>query len=254
MQRGYASLSRVDGKRSATIKAEVDERLANVNDVTEAVRRDLADLGERFPGASLSYEGRRKETSESMGSLQFLFPLALLFIYSIIAVLFRSYLQPFLVMAAIPFALGGAIVGHAVMGFPFTILSMIGAVALAGIVVNDGLILVDLANRNRREGMGTIDAVIAGACGRMRAILLTSITTCAGLAPLMLETSFQAQFLIPMAVSIVFGLAFATLIVLGVVPLLYVVLEDLRGLLRWCLGHRFSRHLAYDPAVHGDEP
>jgi multidrug efflux pump subunit AcrB len=253
MERGYAALARVDGKRAATIRAEVDDSVANTAQVNADLQKEFANISEEIPGVSLSFEGARKETNESVGSLKFLFPVALMFIYGIIAILFRSYLQPVIVMLAIPFAIGGAIVGHAVMAFPFTILSMIGVVALAGIVVNDGLILVDLANRLRRKGADLEESVIGAARGRMRAILLTSITTCAGLAPLMLEQSFQAQFLIPMAVSIVFGLAFATMIILILIPLLYTILEDLRACVRWIFGSPWSRHMAYDPILHADE-
>jgi multidrug efflux pump subunit AcrB len=129
------------------------------------------------------------------------------------------------------------------MGFPFTLLSMIGSVALAGIVVNDSLILVDFINRRRRQGMPVLEAVIAGGRARLRAILLTSITTIFGIGPLMLERSFQAQFLIPMAISIVFGLAFATILTLVLLPTLYLAFEDLRGCLRWLTTGRFSRTL-----------
>ncbi|MDA1195743.1 MAG: efflux RND transporter permease subunit [Planctomycetota bacterium] len=247
--RGYASLARVDGKRSATIKAEVDESRANVAQVTEAIREATATIGDQFPGVTLTFEGRRKETRESTGSLGYLFPIALLFIYVIIAVVFRSYVQPIIVMSIIPFALIGAVIGHLVMGFPMTLLSMLGIVALAGIVVNDGLILVDLANRRRREGLPLFEAVIAAARGRMRPILLTSITTCAGLAPIMLETSFQAQFLIPMAVSIVFGLGFATGLILLLLPVAYMITEDLRAGGRWLFGHRWAHHMPHDPGV-----
>ncbi len=250
--RGYASLARVDGKRAATIKAEVDDTKANVAQLTTGIRKATKDIGERFPGVTLSFEGARKQTRESTGSLQYLFPIALLVIYVLIAVLFRSYIQPVIVMSIIPFALIGAIGGHAFMGFPITLLSMLGIVALAGIVVNDGLILVDLCNRKRREGLPLHAAVIAGARGRMRPILLTSITTCAGLAPIMLETSFQAQFLIPMAVSIVFGLAFATGLILVLLPVFYMIMEDQRASLRWLFGRRWAHYLPHDPGVDLD--
>jgi multidrug efflux pump subunit AcrB len=249
MDRGYAALIRVDGKRAATITAQVNDDIANSAQVTKDVGIGLADIGTKYPGVSLSFEGRRKETRESMGSLQYLFPIALLLIYAIIAVLFRSYLQPFIVMSIIPFAIVGAVLGHLIMGFPITILSLIGLVALAGIVVNDGLILVDLANRKRREGLPLLEAIVAAAKGRMRAILLTSITTCVGLAPIMLETSFQAQFLIPMAISIVFGLAFATFLILALLPVFYLCLEDVRSGVRWLFGSRWHQELGYDPGV-----
>ena len=238
--RGYASLSRVDGKRAVTITAEVDEDAANVRDVTEALRADVADIGKTYAGVSVTFEGRRKETSESLGSLAVGFPAALLAIFTIIAIIFRSYTQPVIVMIVIPYALVGAVLGHFVMGYPFTILSMIGAVALSGIVVNDGLILVDYANRERRAGVGALEAVLGAARARLRPILLTSITTIAGLAPIMLETSFQAQFLIPMAVSIVFGLAFATALTLLLLPVFYMIFEDVRMGLRWIWTDRYT--------------
>ncbi len=248
-ERGYASIQRVDGQRAVTITAQVDDEQANSGQVTEDIRKAMVGIGDEFEGVSLSFVGRRKETNESMGSLKYLFPIALLLIFATIAVLFRSYVQPIIVMSIIPFAIIGAVIGHVIMGFPLTLLSMIGLVALSGIVVNDGLILVDLANRKRREGLPLTDAVVAASKGRMRAILLTSITTCVGLAPIMLETSFQAQFLIPMAVSIVFGLAFATFLILALLPVFYLILEDLRSGTRWLFGSRWHQELPYDPGV-----
>jgi multidrug efflux pump subunit AcrB len=197
---------------------------------------ELGDFEERFPGAVLSFEGDRKETAESMGSLAVGFPIALLMIFAIIAVLFRSYTQPLIVMTAIPFSLVGAVLGHLVMGSPFTVLSMIGGVALAGIVVNDSLILVDFINRACREGKPVLEAAIEGSKARVRAILLTSVTTIAGLGPLLFERSFQAKFLIPMAVSIVFGLAFATILILLLIPTIYLLLEDAKAAVRWLFG------------------
>ena len=252
-ERGYAALRRVDGRRTATVRAEVNTEKANVADINKVLVTKLADLGNTFRGASVRFEGEKKELQESLGSLKILFPLALLLIYMIIAVVFRSYIQPIIVMSVIPFSFVGAIGGHALLGYPFTLLSMIGSVALAGIVVNDGLILVDFVNRLRRGGMRTREALVQGARGRVRAILLTSITTCVGLAPLMLETSFQAQFLIPMAVSIVFGLAFATLLILVLIPCFYLMVEDMRANLRWAFGHPWQRDLPYDPAQHIEE-
>ncbi|MEN8148317.1 MAG: efflux RND transporter permease subunit [Planctomycetota bacterium] len=240
-ERGYAALARVDGKRAITITAEVDEERGNTAEISDTLAKQVADIDARFPGTTVTFEGAKKETAESIGSLKIGFPVALLLIYSLIAVLFRSYFQPLIVMAAIPYALVGAIFGHLIMGYPFTLLSMIGSVALAGIVVNDSLILVDFINRRRRMGMPVLEAVVAGGRARLRAILLTSITTIFGIGPLMLERSFQAQFLIPMAVSIVFGLAFATLLTLVLLPTLYLAFEDLRGFFRWLATGRFSR-------------
>jgi len=242
--RGFAALARRGGKRSVVVTATVDDARANVSDVTEKMQTELADLGARFPGVTVSFEGRQAETREAFSSLHTGFPAALLLIYAILATIFRSYMQPLLVMTAIPFALAGAVVGHAVMGYPLGLLSMIGSVALTGIVVNDSLILVDFVNRHRREdGQRTVEAVVGGARARMRAILLTSVTTIAGLAPIMLETSFQAQFLIPMAISITFGLSFATVTTLVILPTFYIVAEDLRASLRWLFTGEWKREL-----------
>jgi multidrug efflux pump subunit AcrB len=242
--RGYAALARVAGKRAVTVTASVDDAVANVRDVTGDLEIQLADIGTRFPGVSVTFQGRQKETAEAFSSLPFGFTAALLMIYALLAAVFRSYMQPMLVMTAIPFALAGAVVGHAIMGYPLGLLSMIGSVALTGIVVNDSLILVDFVNRHRREhGQRTIDAVVRGARARMRAILLTSVTTIAGLAPIMYETSFQAQFLIPMAVAITFGLAFATVTTLLILPTFYVIAEDGRASLRWVFTGRWKREL-----------
>ncbi|MHC4409138.1 MAG: efflux RND transporter permease subunit, partial [Planctomycetota bacterium] len=229
--RGYASLSRVDGKRAFTIQASIDPSEANADELTAKLGIDLADLSQRFRGVSWSFEGQKRDTAESFAGIVKGFIFAVLAIYAIVAIVFRSYFQPLLVMAAIPISLLGVLYGHLLMGKDITILSQIGAVALAGIVVNDSLILVDLINRKRRAGMPLLAAVREGSKRRLRAILLTSITTIAGLTPLMFETSFQAQFLIPMAISIVFGLAFATVLTLILVPTLYLVLEDIgRGI------------------------
>lgn len=237
--RGYSTLHRADGKRAVTIRAEVDESRANVAEITADLGNELADIDQQFPGVSISFEGQQKETRESMGSLFTGFPVALLLIFALVAMLFGSYLQPIIVMAIIPYSIVGAILGHYIMGFPFTLLSMIGSVALAGIVVNDSLILVDKVNNNRKEGMPLFEAVVMGARSRLRAILLTTITTAAGLFPLLLERSFQAQFLIPMGVSIVFGLIFATALTLLVLPTFYLIFEDLRLAGVWLrTGHR----------------
>lgn len=233
IERGYATLSRVDGKRAVTVTAQVDETTTSTQDVTRDLSQQIADLDKRFPGVSVSFEGQQKQMRESIGSLVIGFPLAMLAMYALIAMLFRSYTQPFIVMTVIPFSLIGAIGGHLLLGYPFTLLSMIGAVALAGVVVNDSIVLVDRVNELRRAGYTLEKAVIEGAASRLRAIQLTTTTTAAGMAPLIVERSFQAQFLIPMAISLVFGLLFATLLTLFFLPMLYLVLEDLRNALRW---------------------
>ena len=238
--RGYASLRRVDGKRAVTVEADVDETRANVAEVTRRLATDLAGIGTRFPGVSIAFEGRQKETVESLGSLAISTPLACFGIYALIAMVFRSYVQPLIVMTAIPFGLVGAVAGHLVMGYPFTLLSLIGIVALSGIVVNDSIVMVAFMNREGRSRASLLEAVVAGGRARLRPIILTSVTTIAGLAPLMLQRSFQAQFLIPMAISICFGLVFSTVLTLIVVPALYLALDDARRLAGWIWSGRWS--------------
>ncbi len=238
-ERGYGALTRVDGKRAVTVFGAVDERVGNIREITLALEDAVRELPGKFNGVTAAFVGSKRDAQESLAGLRVGFLTALLLIYCIVAILFRSYTQPLLVMAAIPLAFSGVVFGHAFLSYPITLLSMIGTVALAGIVVNDSLILVELVNRKRREErIPLFEAVVLGSRARLRAILLTSVTTIAGLAPLMMETSFQAQFLVPMAIAIVFGLAFATGLILVIVPVLYLMLEDVRAALRWAFQMR----------------
>lgn len=236
IERGYATLSRVDGKRAVTVVAQVDDTVTTTSAVTADLAARIEDLDARFPGVTVGFEGQQKQLRESLGSLAIGFPIALIAMYALIAIIFRSYAQPLIVMTVIPFSLIGAIAGHMLLGYPFTLLSMIGAVALTGVVVNDSIVLVDRVNELRRNGVPLRRAVIEGAASRLRAIQLTTSTTAAGMAPLIVERSFQAQFLIPMAISLVFGLLFATLLTLFFLPMLYLVLEDLRRSVLWLIG------------------
>jgi multidrug efflux pump subunit AcrB len=159
------------------------------------------------------------------------FVIALLAIYSLLATQFRSYIQPLIVMVAIPFGIIGAIVGHLIFGMSITLMSLFGIVALSGIVVNDSLVLISFINDSRRDGVEAFEATYQAGIARFRAVILTSLTTFAGLFPIMMETSFQAQFLIPMVVSITFGILFATMLTLLLVPSLYMILHDILGIL-----------------------
>jgi len=189
----------------------------------------LPGLVERHRGLRYSFEGHRADMRESLGSLAVSFPLAMLAIYALLAIPFRSYTQPLIVMVSIPFGIVGAFVGHLVMGYDLCIPSMFGIVALSGVVVNDALILIDFANRRLRErGMTHHDAVHSAAIQRFRPILLTTLTTFGGLAPMIFETSRQARFLVPMALSLGFGILFATAITLVIVPSLFLVGEDVK--------------------------
>jgi multidrug efflux pump subunit AcrB len=186
--------------------------------------RVLPDLLARYPGLSYDLEGEEQERQESMQSLMRGYLMAIFVIYALLAVLFRSYLQPLLVMSAIPYGIVGAVWGHVLMGWDLTLLSMFGVVALSGVVVNASLLMIDFINRGRRAGLGVQEAILESAVRRFRPILLTATTTFLGLTPLLLETSLQAQFLIPMAISLGFGVIFSTAITLLLVPVSYSLL------------------------------
>ncbi len=230
--RGYAVINRTDRRRVVTVSADVDESQANANEINSDLRRVvLPRLAADFPGLSFDFEGEQRQQSESLGSLKINFMVAQLGIFALLAIPFRSYSQPLIIMSAIPFGLIGAILGHLVMGLDLTLLSMFGMVALTGVVVNDSLIMVDLINRQRLAGVPIARAIQQSGARRFRPILLTTATTFLGLAPMIFETSLQARFLIPMAVSLGYGIVFATAITLILVPVLYRILVDLKGLL-----------------------
>jgi multidrug efflux pump subunit AcrB len=232
MQAGYAKIERAQRLRVIKVMADVDEGLANANEIRSNLeQQDLPQLANRYPGLRYTIEGEGKEQRESLADVKNGFVIALFGIYALLAIPFRSFSQPLIVMAAIPFGIVGAIVGHLIMGFNLSIISIFGIVGLSGVVVNDSLVLIDRANRFRQEGLGAHDAIVRAGCIRFRAILLTSLTTFAGLTPMLLEKSIQAQFLIPMAVSLGFGVLFATVITLLLIPCGYMVLEDLHRLM-----------------------
>ncbi len=227
--RGYASIERADRRRVVSVTADVDQEVANADEINGILRQDvLPKLLAAYPGLHYSLEGEQKEQAESLGSLKKGFALAILMIYVVLAVLFKSYSQPALIMTAIPFGLVGAIWGHILMGLDLTLISMFGVVALTGVVVNDSLLMIDFINRARREGIPARQAITESGVRRFRPIMLTSITTFAGLTPLLLEKSLQAKFLIPMATSLAFGVIFATFITLVLIPVVYSLLTDFK--------------------------
>jgi multidrug efflux pump subunit AcrB len=227
--RGYATIKRIDRRRVVSVSADVDESIANAGQINAELNASvLPRLAAEFPGLQFRFGGEQRERNESLGSLWANFAIALLAIYGLLAVQFRSYAQPAIVMSAIPFGLVGATLGHLIMGFNLSILSMFGLVALAGVVVNDSLIMIDLINRERRPGVSLVDVLRDSAVRRFRPIMLTTLTTFFGLLPMITERSLQARFLIPMAISLAFGVMFATVITLFLVPSLYMVLEDIK--------------------------
>ena len=226
-RRGFDVLRHTESKLSIHITATVDSAVNNSNDIIANLEKNvMPDLVSRY-GVNVAYEGRAEEQAETMGDMKQGVILAFGLIYIVLAWVFSSYGWPLVVMAAIPFGLIGALTGHVVMGIDLTILSLFGIFGLSGIVVNDSIILVTFFKHQREAGVETTKAIINAATQRLRAVLLTSLTTIGGLTPLLFETSMQAQFLIPMAVSISFGLMFSTFLVLLVIPALLSVHESI---------------------------
>jgi multidrug efflux pump subunit AcrB len=241
----------VNRKRALRVSGEIDETDPNAS--AEAINKRLREevipaLVTRHPGLSWGFEGDQKKKTDLLVSLGGGFAIALFLIYALMAIPLKSFLQPILIMTAIPFGVAGAIAGHMVTGYDLSILSMFGVIALSGVVVNDNIVLVDWINNRRKEHDSLLVAVRTAGAQRFRPIMLTSLTTFGGLAPLLLERSVQARFLVPMAVSLGFGVMFATLISLVLVPSLYLVLDDI-----WSRIVRFFRWLyGSDPArTHG---
>lgn len=228
---GFSTLHRSQQQRSVKVLADVAEG-ASSDAIVAQIRKAFAEkIQPKFPGTSIEFLGNVEQQAKSLGSLFIALPIALMLIYMMVAGLFRSYYQPIVVMLAIPFAAQGAIIGHWVTGYAATLISAIGFVALTGIVVNDAIVLVDYVNGRIRRGATPFQANLEGSRTRLRAIFLTSETTIAGLLPMLFETSFQAKFLIPMAVTISFGLLFSTALTLLIVPSINMIFFDVLGLL-----------------------
>ncbi len=227
-KRGFDVLRHSDNKLAIHITATVDADVNNTDEIiTQLEKEFIANLSSRY-GVDVAFEGRAEEQSDTLADMRQGLILAFILIYLVLAWVFSSYGWPLVVMAAIPFGLIGALAGHYFMGIDLTILSLFGIFGLSGIVVNDSIILVTFFKQQREAGVETTQAIINAATQRLRAVLLTSLTTIGGLTPLLFETSVQAQFLIPMAVSISFGLMFATVLVLLVIPALLSVHESIR--------------------------
>jgi len=229
--RGYATINRSNRKRFVTVKSDLDDSITTTSDVLATLGTDsIPGILARHPDVSWSVEGQSRELREAMTQLARMAVVALLVIYAMMAIPFKSYIQPAIVMSAIPFGIVGAVAGHILMGHDLSVLSMLGIVALTGVVVNDSLVLVDFVNRRRAEGGDLLSAVRRAGVERFRPIILTSMTTFAGLTPLMFEKSVQAQFLIPMAIALAYGVIFSTAITLVFVPSAYMILDDLKRL------------------------
>jgi len=226
--RAYTEIDRRNGRRVITVTADINPPSEAGRILNTLKAETLPELKRKYAGLNYGFEGRRADLSDSMKSLFMGLMLAMLVVYALLAIPFKSYIQPLIIMVSIPFGIVGAIFGHLLMGYGLSVMSLFGIVALSGVVVNDSLILINFANRLRARGKDLHDAIHTAAISRFRPILLTSLTTFGGLTPIMLETSRQARFMIPMAISLGFGVLFATLITLVLVPCFYLAVEDLR--------------------------
>lgn len=229
--RGFSTIERVDRRRTIHVVADLDKENVQVAGVYEDLRQLLTELRPRFPRVDYSFAGEAEEQRDSTRGILIGLAIALSAIFLLLAVAFRSYAQPLIVMSVIPFGWGGAVLGHVLMGDSLSIFSVLGMLALTGVVVNDSLVMVDFINRHRADQEdGVLAAAREAGVVRFRAIILTSLTTFAGLIPLIFEKSTQAQFIIPMAVSLGFGVLFATAVTLILVPCVYLMLEDVLSL------------------------
>ncbi|MDD2598144.1 MAG: efflux RND transporter permease subunit [Kiritimatiellae bacterium] len=225
--RAYTSINRLDGRRLLTVTANVNPRSESEHILGLMLKDVLPELKQKYPGLSQVFRGSQKDMREGLASLLKGFIAALLVVYALLAIPFRSYTQPLIIMACIPFGIVGAVLAHVMLGYPLSMISLMGIVALGGVVVNDSLVLVDYANNEVKRGVGMRESILNAGVRRFRPVLLTTLTTFLGLAPMIFETSRQARFMIPMAISLGFGILFATFITLFLVPALYVMVEDL---------------------------
>ncbi|MCP4597645.1 efflux RND transporter permease subunit [Neptuniibacter sp.] len=225
-KQGLDTLTRVDGQLSIKVSADLDESAANADEIIADLKAGKLEQVTSEFGVSAIFEGRNKSQRETLSDMKLGLVLALVLIFIILAWVFSSYSWPIAVMLAIPLGLTGAIFGHGLMGMNMTILSLFGCFGLSGIVINDSIVLVTFYKGLRKKGMAVQEAIIEAACQRLRAVLLTSLTTIAGLTPILFETSLQAQFLIPMATAIVFGLAYGTVLILLFVPAMITIIEN----------------------------
>jgi multidrug efflux pump subunit AcrB len=248
---GFSSITRVDGLRLVKVTAEVDHKTANADEIMADLVGTgfMAGLQQKFPALMWSHEGPNKDNRDAMSTLVIGFPAALFGIFVIIATIFRSYAQTLIIMVTVPFGIIGAVLGHLIMGYDITMLSMFGMVALAGVVVNDAIVLIESINSRLSEGMPVFEAIRKGGARRFRAIFLTSASTIGGLAPLILERNLQAQFLIPMALSIAAGVGFATLLTLVLEPCLLAILNDLRRVFHLLVHRQWPTREEVEPAT-----
>ena len=232
--------TRINYQRAAELTAEVNKRIVEPDKIIKDIEKNLIPaLQKKYPGLSYNISGAADEEAKMAASMIIGFSLALFGIYALLAIPTKSYLQPLIIMGVIPFGMIGAIFGHWVMGYPMSMMSLMGVIALSGVVVNDSLILVDFVNKAVANGAERYAAVVEAGARRFRAILLTSLTTFFGLLPMLTERTTQAESMVPMAISLAYGIVFATVITLLLIPCLYMILEDLAS---W----RASKNIAHE--------
>ncbi|KPA15337.1 multidrug transporter [Candidatus Magnetomorum sp. HK-1] len=252
MKRGMSEIKRRDSKRRIRVICAVDKAVISPKKLQRMIQKKIVPkMTEKYPDVEFSFKGANEEQDKSMNSLSIAFITALMGIYLVLAVIFRSYVQPLLIMAAIPFGIVGAVFGHYFIGFPLSMLSVFGIVALSGVVVNDSLVMIERINENIKENLTVWEAVQKAGPRRFRPIIITSVTTIAGLLPLLAEKSLQAQSLKPMAVSLSTGLVFATFLTLFGIPCMYLVLNDIRRAIYWIRSGEWpNREIANGSNIH----
>ncbi len=247
---GFSTITRTDGMRVVAVSAGVDTNKANANEIfAELSSNFFSYIKNKYPGIQVSVQGEKKKMRESFGSLYVGFPLAVMGIFIIIATLFSSYMQPLVIMFTVPFGIIGAILGHLLFGYDLSIMSIFGMVALTGVVVNDAIILIERINKNIADGMPFFEAIEKGGARRFRAVFFTTLSTVGGLTPMIMEKNLQAAMLIPMALSLAAGVAFATLLTLLLIPSLIVILNDLRRLVHRTRYGRWPTREEVEPAI-----
>ncbi len=253
MGRSFSTITRIDRNRTVNVTADADKQTANLETIKADLASELPGIVGKYQGMQFTFEGEAREQAESFGSVIYGSIAVFFIIYCLLAIPFKSYLQPLIVMSVIPFGIACAILGHIIMGLPISMMSIFGMLALSGVIVNDSLVLVDYINRKRQEGESIFVSVRTAGTARFRAIILTSLTTFCGLLPMMFEKSTQAQFLIPMAVSLGWGVLLGTFVTLLLVPINYLILEDFhrfgRGYWHWQTGKRPAGDIENEPAL-----
>lgn len=249
IKRGVISINRMDGQRRIMVTADIANDGVSASDqITNIQNNVLPEVLKNYPDVTYSFEGQSREQQKSMGSMKSVVPVILILMISVIVLTFRSWMQTLIVVLLIPFGFIGVAWGHYIHGMQLSLFSYLGMIALIGILINDSLVFVNAFNTNIKEGMRFDEAVVDAAISRFRPIVLTSITTIAGLAPLVLEKSFQAQFLIPMALSIAYGLAIATMVILILLPLLIVSFNKLKRWVHWYWYDEYPQAKEVEPA------